>query len=41
MRPVAVSLVTHDDYKFCKLSTYMYVVANCRGFKDGVISGND
>ena len=41
MRPVAVSLVTHDSYKFCKLSTYMYAVANCRGLKDGAISGND
>jgi len=41
VRPVAVSLVTHDSYKFCKLSTYMYDVANCRGLKDGVISGND
>ena len=41
MRRVAVSLVTHDGYKFCKLSTSMYAVANCRGLQDGVISGND
>ena len=41
MRRVPMSLVTHGGYKFCKLSTSMYAVANCRGLKDGVISGND
>jgi hypothetical protein len=41
VRLVAVSVVDHDGYNFCKWSTYMYHVANCRVLKDGVISGTD